>query len=559
MTLSRRMDFKTKPYDHQLRDFERFKDAEYFGLFADMGTGKSKVAIDICAYKYLKGDIQACLIIAPNNVHTQWVREQFPLHCPIPYRPFVWQSGKSGNKRWRESLANFLVDDEYLRVLAVNVEAFQSDSVIPTVATLVKNFNTFIIVDEATRIKNRAARRTKAIHKLNKYGQRCILTGTPTAKSPFDLWSQMEFLKANYFDVGFFVFQHRYGVMMQGVNPFNGGRYTTLIDEKTYNLIRWKLDKVKAQRGSAGLMPEDYEMVSVIYKVSVKNVQFIEQNPRYTRYKRLDELRSLIARDVSSVRKEDCLDLPEKVYERIYVDMSKEQKRIYDNLVTDMLAEYEGTELTVVNKVALTTRLMQVCGGFFPYEEEKERIYGSEHVFEKVGAAKPIGDKNPKVEALLADLEEVPDDASVIVWAHFTAEVRALYAAISKVRTCATYYGATSQKDREDVKRDFMAGEIKVLIGNPSVAGFGLNLQRATLQYFFSNSFRTEDRLQAEDRSHRIGVKSAVVYKDIVLKGTVDEDVYGNIATGRDLNDYFKRTSLRELLIKKAPEDALTS
>jgi len=548
------MIFKTKPYDHQGVAFEKFKDSEYFALFADMGTGKSKIAIDICAYRFQQGRINACLIIAPNNVHTQWVREQFPAHCPIEYKSFIWSSSKRGSKQWVEALALFLVEDSIkLKVLAVNVEAFQSDSVISTVATYVKNHSVFIIVDEATRIKNRAAKRTKTIHRLNKYGIRCILTGTPTAKSPFDLWSQMEFLQANYFDTSYFIFQHRYGIMMQGVNPYNGGRYQTLIDERMYNIVLNRLKKFKEARGGT-LMPDDYETVAALYKVSEKNVRFIEQHPEYTRYKRLDELKSLIAKDVFSVKKEDCLDLPPKVYEKIYVDMSKEQRRIYKSLKTELLAQYEGQELTIANKVALTLRLMQVMGGFFPYTEAAIVLPGANPKFvshDRVVKAKLIGETNPKLEAIKADLDEVPDEQRIIIWAHFVAELKLIYAELKKDYSCCLYYGATPANDRLKIIEDFKANKYKIFIGNAATAGFGLNLQNATLQYYFSNTFKVEDRLQAEDRSHRIGVKSTVVYKDVIMKNTVDEKIHANIAAGRNLNDFFKSTSLHDMLEDK--------
>lgn len=542
------MNFKTEPYKHQLKAFEKFKDKEYFGLFADMGTGKSKIAIDICAHHYEKGEVNACLIIAPNHVHSQWIYEQFPVHCSVPFKMFVWESGRNGSRAWKSRLTDFLVSDtKSLKVLAVNVEAFQSDTVMPTVATFVKNHKPFIIVDEATRIKNRSAKRTKIIHRLNKYGIRCILTGTPTAKSPFDLWSQMEFLRRDYFSVGYFVFQHRYGVMMQGVNPFSGGRYTTTIDEKTWNIVLNKIKKIKAQRGGR-LMPDDYETISALYKVSEKNVKFIEDHQLYTKYKRLDELKEIIEPDVFSVRKEDCLDLPEKVYERLYVDMTKEQAKIYRNLKTQLIAEYEGKELTIMNKVALTLRLMQVVGGFFPYMKEVTKIKGSERYTEMVGDGAPIGVKNPKLDAIIADLDEVPDEQQVIVWAHFVPELKMLYAELKKLYPTCLYYGGTSQYDREKIIKAFQSGEYKIFVGNAQTAGFGLNLQRATLQYYFSNTFRVEDRLQAEDRSHRIGVKSTVVYKDVIVKNTIDEKIFANIKMGRDLNDFFKQVSLKELL-----------
>ena len=541
--------FKTTPYAHQLKAFHEFKDRDFFALFADMGTGKSKIAIDVAAWKFLTGQIDVVLVIAPNNVHTQWIDEQLPAHCPVPYKVFAWRSGKAGNRMYRSHLQSFLVEPtKRLRFLAVNVEAFQSDSIVATIAEYVKNNTPFIIVDEATRIKNRGAKRTKTIHKLNKYGQRCILTGTPTAKSPFDLWSMMELLKANYFDANFFVFQHRYGVMMQVVNPINGGRYTTLIDERTFSIVKSKLRKVEEQRGAAGLMPDDYEAVHVMTGISERDVRFIAQQPMYTQFKRLDELKAYMERDVFSLRKEDCLDLPPKVYEKILVDAPPEVRRVYNELKKELLTEYEGKELSVANKVALTTRLMQITGGFFPFMREQLEIRGSERLTKLVGDAQPIGEVNAKMVALLDDVEEASDEQRIIVWAHFVPELKALYAALSKKYRCALYYGGTSTQDRDKIIADFKRGEYKVFIGNAQTAGFGLNLQNATLQYFYSNTFRTEERLQAEDRSHRNGVKGTVVIKDVIMRNTIDERVFSNIASGRNLNDYFKQASLKELL-----------
>jgi SNF2 family DNA or RNA helicase len=570
------MDFKTKPYAHQLEAFERFKDAQRFALFADMGTGKSKMTIDIAAHKFLTHQADRLLVIAPNNVHQQWVSEQFPAHCPVAWRPFVWRSSKVGSKMWREQLENFLDIPpwRFLLVFAVNVEAFQSSSVVPFVARFLKSGQPFTAVDEGTRIKNRGAKRSKTIHKINKYGQRVILTGTPTAKSPFDLWSMMEFLEADYFKTNFFVFQHRYGILMQGVNPQNGGRYTTLIDQKTFNIVKGKLRAKRAERTlmestkvqvnpeddfmvSVALEDEDYEAIAVMMKVSEKNVRFIDTQDMFVRYKRLDELRSFIAKDVFSVRKEDCLDLPPKVYEKIPVSMSEEQAKVYEDLRVSLLAEYDGKEVSVANKVALTTRLMQVAGGFFPFSWEQEEIVGSVHLTKMVGDSVQIGDVNVKARALIEDLEEVDDSVQVIVWAHFVAELKAIAHELEKAgHSCRLYYGGTRENDRKAIVEDFKRGAFRVFVGNAATAGFGLNFQNATLQYYFSNTFRTEDRLQAEDRSHRIGVKQTVVYKDIIAKGTIDERVWENIAQGRDLNDFFKGVSVRDLLAPvKEPEE----
>ena len=539
--------FKTEPYAHQLKAFERFKDADIFALFMDMGTGKTKTTIDIAAYKYQQGQIDSMLILAPNHVHTQWIKEQLPLHCAIPYRGFVWESAKVGRSLYTKQLNDFIINPELgFKVLAANIEAFQSDTIVPYIARFVKLNKVLIIIDEATRIKNSNAKRTKTVHKLVKYGQRGILTGTPTAKSPFDLWSMMEFLKENYFNCNYFIFQHRYGIMMKGVNDYSGKKYNTLIDEKTFSIIKSKLNKIKTQRGGQ-LMPADYEEVADIMSVTEKNVRFIESSPQYVKYKRLDELRDYIAKDTFSVRKEDCLDLPPKIYEQIYVTMNLEQKRIYKSLKEDLMAEYAGKEVTVANKIALTTRLAQVLGGFFPYMEEELHHNGREWYSKYVGAGQLIGSSNVKLEALRSDLDEVGEHIKPIIWAHFVPELKYIYEALKKDYKCALFYGGTPNHERHKIIEDFQCGRYDIFIGNTATAGFGLNLQISTLQYYFSNDFRTENRLQAEDRSHRIGVKVPVVYKDIIVKGTVDEKIYKSIATGRDLNDFFKAVSLQEL------------
>ena len=553
------MEFKTKPYEHQLTVFERFKDRPYFALFADMGTGKTKMAIDIAAHKFLNKQINVMLIVAPNHVHSQWLNEEFPKHCPVPYKPFTWSSSLIGRKAYKRWITDFLVNDSnMMKVLAVNVEAFQSDTVIPFVADFVKLHKPFIVIDEATRIKNHGAKRTKTIHKLEKYGQRCILTGTPTAKSPFDLWAMMEFLKSNYFGCNYFIFQHRYGILIKGTNMMSGAKYNSLIDEKGYALILSSINKMKEQRGGM-LMPDDYEAIAAIRGTSEKNVRFIEQHPVFTRFKRLDELREYMKNDVYAIRKQDCLDLPDKVYQHIFVDMTPDQKRIYKSLKQELMAEYAGKEVTVANKVALTTRLMQVIGGFFPYTETEQHFNGKEWYDKQVSAGQLIGTSNAKLEAIKADLEEVDFEyTKVIIWAHFVAELKHIYNELKGIYKCCLYYGGTPDRERKAIITDFKNNKYDIFIGNAATAGFGLNLQNATIQYYFSNTFRTEDRLQAEDRSHRIGVKSTCVYKDIIVKGTIDERIFANITTGRDLNDYFKGVSVESLLqdtVDEEPEE----
>lgn len=527
---------KTKPYKHQSDAYEKFKDKEFFALIFDMGTGKTKTAIDIATYKFRTGRIEAVMIIAPNNIHTQWVLEQFPMHCAIPYVYLVYNAQKRTNKIYGAKLNRFMtvkVPDK-LKIFVVNVEAFQTDTVKSYIRDFVTHNKCFTIFDESSRGKNPQAKRTKAIMALNKYGDRCILTGTPATKSPFNLWSQYEFLSPNYFGCNYFMFQHRYGVMMRATNMQTGRPYNTLIDQKTFSMTKWDINHTLDERflegGERKLTASDYERISAMHGVSESVVRFIETQDEYTTSRNMDKLRALMAPCTMTVKKEDCLDLPEKVYVTLPVVMSKEQKALYEKLKEELRAEFKDKVLTVSNKLTLTTRLLQLCGGFFPFKDEANE-----------SQSKPISEKNVKLEALLEDLEEVDfTTTKVIVWANYVAEILLLKRELGKLYNCCVYYGAVDTVERDTIQKDFKAGKYDIFIGNVQTAGYGLNLQNATLAYFFSNNFQVEARLQAEDRMHRIGVKSTCVYKDIVLRGTIDERVVIAVKEGRDLNNYFK-------------------
>lgn len=537
--------FKTKPYEHQYKAFMEHRNQQFFALFMDMGCGKTKTTIDIAGYKYWVNQINAMIIIAPNNVHTQWVNEEIPKHCSVDYKCFIWDSVKINTKRYKKQFDDFIVSNvQALKIFAINIEAFQSNKIITYLKLFIDKYKCFIIIDESSRIKNPKAKRSKTLHQLSSVGHRCILTGTPAAKTPFDIWSQFEFLKNNFFGVNYFMFQHKYGVLMTGRNPITGGRYKTIIDEKTFNMIKSKIKKLKKEEDTDQLGLSHYEIISTIYGISIKDAVHIASSEKFKKYKNLEELKEKISFCTTSIKKEDCLDLPKKVYQKIYVDMSKEMQIVYTELKKKMFAKYAGQELSVQNKISLCIRLMQICGGFFPWSEE----YEVNNTFAQRHIAEPIGTKNNKVEALINDLQEIDPDEQIIVWGHFVAELELLYESLSKNYTCCLFYGKTPQDKRDEIKKEFLNGKYKIFIASSNVGAFGLNLQVASLQYFYSNTFKTENRLQCEDRSHRIGAEKTCVYKDLIYKDSIDEKILKIIVEGKSINDYFKETPIERIL-----------
>jgi len=281
------------------------------------------------------------------------------------------------------------------------------------------------------------------------------------------------------------------------------------------------------------------EQVSYIMGTSESNIKYIIEHPDMTvPYKHLEELKKAIEPVSYIVRKDDCLDLPPKVYEKIYVEMNSDQKRIYKDLEQELMALYAEKELTVQNKISLIGRLQQVTGGFFPYEENgKARI-------------SMITNKNPKIEAIKNDLYETGDEV-IIIWGRFVAELKMLYKILKAEfpdKNVELYYGGVDKESRIGIIESFKRGEVNIFIANPRTAGVGLNLQRSHFHYYFSNSYSLEDRVQSEDRSHRVGQEYSVLYKDIIIRGTVDEKVYDILQSKKNLLDYFRDKTLNEFL-----------
>lgn len=536
------MKTKTKPYAHQIEGYNKLYGKEYFAEFMEQGTGKSKLAIDIACNLFNEGKINAVLIIAPNGVQNQWAEEQIPEHSSVRNRIYTWDNKTS--KLYQRRKESFLLDDtDMMKWFCTNVDVFSALNHIKYFQEFVLNHKVFIIVDESTRIKNPKANRSFNICyklcRLKRQGKkilevqpvskyRTILTGTMITNSPYDLWGMFEFLKHDYFGCNFYAFKARYGIELRDSNPNDGRMFNRTMKASEMKSIRKYVKEGKS-----------IEVVAAMMGTTESNIRYITENPELlVPYKHLEELKKMIEPVSYIVRKKDCLDLPPKIYENLYVEMNPEQKRIYAELKKDLLTSYGDKELTVLNKVSLIGRLQQVTGGFFPYKEDdnKARIM-------------PITNNNPKIKVLKRDLEET--DEVVIIWARFVAEIKMIANELTKSfpnKRIETYYGGTWKIHRPKIISDFKNGDIDVLIANPATAGTGLNLQRSRFHYYFSNSYSLELRAQSEDRSHRIGQDKAVLYKDIIIKGTVDEKVHEVLKAKKDLLEYFREKSLHEFL-----------
>ena len=450
--------FKNKPFVHQAAYLQRFWQYPTSALFAEMGTGKSFMLINNAAMLYDKGKINAMLIVAPKGVYRNWYRSEIPKHMPehISYKMACWNpTPRKAEKMEMDAMFN-AVDD--MRILIMNIEAFSTEKGQQFAKVFLRVTDAFMAIDESTTIKTPTAKRTKAIVKIGKDARyRRIATGSPVTKSPLDLYSQCDFLGEDCLNYSsYYAFQARYAVLVER------------------------------------------KMATHTFKQVVG-------------YRHLDELKDKLDRFAFRVTKDECLDLPDKIYLRRDVELTSEQKKTYEQMKLMALSVLDEGLVSTNNALTQLMRLHQIVCGYVKLDDGQE-----------------LDLPNNRLSELMDLLAE--SDGKVIIWANYRKNIQDIKLAIQKeygMTSVATYYGDTAAEDRQDIVDKFSdpKSELRFFVGNPTTGGYGLTLVSSHTVVYFSNSFDLEKRLQSEDRAHRIGQTEKVTYIDLIATNTVDEHI----------------------------------
>ena len=173
---------KTKPFPHQTEALKRMQGSKNFAVFAEQGTGKSKIAIDRAAQLHREKKIDCVLVVSPKEVHRQWAHEQLPEHCPVLYRAYDW--------KWRGAIK---FDPKVLTFVCTYFDIVRTNKHLDMLQELLANKRFLLIVDEGHRCKDRKTLTWKAMQVLSRTEScvaRLLLTGTPIAKKLVDEWNQ---------------------------------------------------------------------------------------------------------------------------------------------------------------------------------------------------------------------------------------------------------------------------------------------------------------------------------------------------------------------------------
>jgi SNF2 family DNA or RNA helicase len=451
--------FKTKPYGHQLDALDASWDKKNFAYFMEMGTGKSKVLLDNAAVLYDKGLINALLLIAPKGVYKNWYDSEIPVHLPdhIETNIVLWKTSDKSKKQ-QLVLNTLFKPGTHLNILIMNVESFSSGNGAEfAYKFLSAHPKSMVAIDESTTIKTPTSNRTKNILKLSDHCKyRRILTGSPVTKSPLDLYSQCQFLDPWLLDhQSFYTFRARYSICKK-------------------------------------------------IQVNGRQVEIV------VGYRNLGELSEKIKPFSKRILKDDCLDLPEKSYVKHYVELTKEQKKVYEQMKKEAIAFLDDKMQSSATVMTQLMRLHQITCGHFTADD---------------GTIKDL--PCSRLAELMSILENV--EGKTIIWSHYTHDVRRIIKEIKKVygdESVVDYYGATDTDARStNIKRFQTDDKCRFFVGTTHTGGYGITLTAGSNMIYFSNGYDLEKRQQSEARIDRIGQTQKMTYIDIMSQDTIDERI----------------------------------
>lgn len=468
------MNYLIQPWKHQLEAIERAKDEPGFALFFEMGAGKTSTTINILRHKYnAQQRVLRTLILCPVIVVENWKAEWLKNSTIEPKRIVLLQGSQIvRNKTFQQAIL-----DNPNRVFVTNYEALLMSELFK----LIKEWKPEAIVfDESHKCKTPNTKRTKLATELSDLARfRYILSGTPILNSPMDIFSQFRLMDGGAsFGRNFFAFRAQYFYDKNAGMP------------RDKYFPDWRI------------RPDTLERI---------NAKIFEKGMRVT--------------------KEECMDLPPLVKQKISVEMTQEQQRIYLEMKKNLIAYIKDKACVATLALTKALRLMQIASGYVKLDDGSEvRVK-----------------ENPKQKALKEILEDIAGQHKVLVWAVFKEnyeQIREVCAELG-LRFVEVHGDIPSAEKHRAVESFNNDPTVRVFIGHPGSGGIGINLVSASYSIFYSRSFSLEHDLQAESRNHRGGSKEAghtkITRIDLVCKDTIEDLVLEKLANKEELGEKMLR------------------
>lgn len=481
---------------HQRREIEEHWVTKSRALLWSMRTGKTRTIIKTADRLHRYGDLLGVLILAPNGVHTNWIRRELPAWAPGDGVALSYDSNKSRERRASYVAAERALLDPValgrsIRWLAVNDEALINERC----QKLIQEFRllcrdrVLLVADESTMFRRPGADRTRIARGLaQKLWWRRILEGTALFNSPLHAFSQYELLEKGALGFETFeAFKKRYAVYVQQRERFTNRSFMVL-----------------------------------------------------DHYQNMEELRERMARWSSVVMREDCDDMPELQEYPVEVVMSPKQVAAYKKMAKEMILDLEsGDFVEALNGGSKMMKLHQIVGG---------------HVKDRKGNVVSIDDNPPILDAM--EREATSHNGKNIIWCRFQEDIRRVVARLESLgRVVVQYHGDVPRSLREEnIDRFQNDPMVSDFVGQPQAGGRGLNLSAADLIIWYSSLPDAIVTGQANERGTMKGGKTVRIatlttsntVHDLIVASNQGKVLLADEVGGRGLRDLLA-SQLREL------------
>jgi len=437
---------------HQLVAVNKLSSSRVSGLFMEMGTGKTRTAIELVKIRAAKID------------KVIW-------YCPVALKETI----RHEIQKHTNCQDIYIFDDKttmstlpVARWYIIGIESMSSSARVIAAANALTTDTTLVILDESSYIKGHDALRTLRITFISEKAKyRLILTGTPLSQGIIDLYAQMKFMSPK----------------ILGYSSF--------------------------------------------YSFAANHLEYSEKYPGLiVRAHNTKYIAAKIQPYVYQVTKAECLDLPAKTYEKRYIHLTEKQWEYYnqarDEILDEMLDDHN--EFSSIAIYRLFTALQSIVSGFWNHKGKKIEM------------------RCNRQTALIEIIGEIPLDAKIVIFAKFQYDIATIKEALIKeygIVSVAEFHGGLSEKQKEQELQKFR-NDARFFLATQSSGGHGLTLNEAHYVIFYNNGFKYAERLQAEDRCHRIGQTNKVTYIDIISNSSIDERIHDALLKKGNVVESFK-------------------
>ncbi len=443
-------------YPHQRVAMKWLLETPFSFLGDDMGLGKTLSVLSsfVALQKTAQSDF--LLVICPNSLTRNWLREA------ANWFPELRLLMLPQEKKEKISFLKKLSWGDYkINGLVINYEAIRLDYVLPEIIDLLQTKNTLLCLDESQRVKSPNAQTFQAISQLAPLCQRrVLLSGTPTPKDISDIWSQMYLLDGG----------ERFG--------------------KSY--YRW-LEQV----AELGTKYSDFA-------VKKFKPQMIKET--------ISRLHEVLLRR----KKEDVVDLPEKIFITRDIDLTGEQRKRYEEIRKELLLRVTST-----NGKTFIREINNILEEYL----RAVQVASNPRLIDETWKGEPA--KFKELDLLVEDIVSEREE-KLVIWTNYLGNIRELTKRYEKYGAKA-FSGEVSTKERDETIKKFQnSNEVKILVAVPAAGGVGITLTAAQTAIYLDKTWNAEHWMQSIDRLHRIGQTGTV--RIISLQASkVDELIARNL------------------------------